>query len=150
MTILDHFIQFKPILDYFRPYWVGTLSKIMGNFKILAKAVFMCKNSNTQNTSCKSPLWQNAKIFTLSMKNSFFIKIFVSCSISLLKKAYVNIGGYNKVIHIKWLMIIKKSQLKWFPCAILKLFSFHWNHLTAARKPPKPCSIFVLVGSAVN
>ena len=29
--------QKLPILDYFRPFWAGTLSNMMGNFKILAK-----------------------------------------------------------------------------------------------------------------
>ena len=37
ITILDHFIQFQPILDHSRPFWMGNLSKIMGNFKILAQ-----------------------------------------------------------------------------------------------------------------
>ena len=45
LTILDHFIQFKPILnpfikfkpilDHCRPFWRGTLSKMTGNFKAL-------------------------------------------------------------------------------------------------------------------
>ena len=42
MTNLDHFIQFEPILDHFRPFWMGTLSKVMVNFKIpLAKALLV-------------------------------------------------------------------------------------------------------------
>ena len=41
MTNLDHFIT---ILVHFghRPFWVGTLSKITGNFKILAKTLPTC------------------------------------------------------------------------------------------------------------
>ena len=36
MTILDHF---NTILAHFEPFLMGTLSKMMGNFKILAKAL---------------------------------------------------------------------------------------------------------------
>ena len=39
MTIMDHFIQFKPILDHFRPFQMGTLEKMTGNYKTLAKAL---------------------------------------------------------------------------------------------------------------
>ena len=41
-NILDHSIHFQPILDHCRPFWTGTLSKMMGNFKILAKALVQC------------------------------------------------------------------------------------------------------------
>ena len=39
ITILEHFIQSLPILDHFTPFWMGTLSKIMVNYKILTKAL---------------------------------------------------------------------------------------------------------------
>ena len=41
MTILDHFIQFQTVSDHLRSFWMGTLSKIIGNFKILAKALVL-------------------------------------------------------------------------------------------------------------
>ena len=36
MTILDYVMQFKPILDHLRPFCMGTLSRMMDKFKILA------------------------------------------------------------------------------------------------------------------
>ena len=39
MTMLDNFVQFYPILNYFTSFWMGTLSEMMVNFKILAEAL---------------------------------------------------------------------------------------------------------------
>ena len=39
MTKLNHYVQFKTIFDHFRSFRMGTLSKMMGNFKIVAKAL---------------------------------------------------------------------------------------------------------------
>ena len=37
--LLGKKLPFYTILDYFRPFWMGTLSKMKGNLKILAKAL---------------------------------------------------------------------------------------------------------------
>ena len=52
MTILDQFIQFSP----FRPFWMDTFSKMMGNFKILAKAL---------------PAWNETKVMQEDIRDLF-------------------------------------------------------------------------------
>ena len=56
MTILDYLIQYKLILDHIRPFWMGTLWKMTGNFKILAKRKALFTTSGY--------LWHN--VFLLS------------------------------------------------------------------------------------
>ena len=59
--------QFEPfytILAHFVPFWMVTLSKMMGNFKIVAKALMMGEEGN-----CRIQKFQNSQVGTDDMNN---------------------------------------------------------------------------------
>ena len=65
-----HFGPFYTILDHFRSFWMGTLSKMTGNFKILAKVLYLL-NTNLV-LLLKSPFSSN---FTSSFNSQLSLQL---------------------------------------------------------------------------